>query len=132
MTFLFVCTCTINFKRLVREGVIHFSFTEKPSWSSLLTVSDIKLHNSIYMTQKVGHFSGFFILSLILTNLGTKGKGIVWAIAYAVLTEILQLFFNRDGRIVDMFIDAVGILFAYALCRLIRKANLINTEIQGK
>lgn len=115
MAFLFICTCTLSMKRFMYDGSIRLRFTLEPDWPSLLTVSDINLHHSFYVVQKIGHFSGFFILSLILTSAGRKKAGMAWAIGYAVLTEILQLYFNRDGRIVDMFIDTAGIMAAYAL-----------------
>jgi VanZ family protein len=79
-------------------------------------VKDIDFHNKLYMIQKIGHFSGFLVLTLIFTDLGRQKKGILGAIGFAVLTEILQLYFNRDGRIFDMFIDSLGILSAYVLC----------------
>jgi VanZ family protein len=121
MVFLFVCTCTISFKRLLHEGFIQFRVTEDPYWPSLLTLNDIKLHSSIFLLQKAGHFSGFFILTLILTDLSRRKGGAAWATGYAILTEILQLFFYRDGRIVDMFVDAAGIGLAYALGALYRR-----------
>jgi VanZ family protein len=34
------------------------------------------------------------------------------AISYALLTEVLQLFFTRDGRLFDVGFDAMGICMA--------------------
>lgn len=113
---LFVCTCTVSLRFLLSDSFIHFRFTAHPNWRELWIVSDINLHYKFYVMSKIGHFSGFFILSLIFTNFGRIKKGLLLSIGYAVLTEILQLFFHRDGRIVDMFIDSAGILLAYWIC----------------
>lgn len=114
---LFIFTCTVSLTMLVNYHFIHFIFTNHPDWRDLLVVNDINLHYKKYVISKIGHFTGFFILSLIFSNFGRNKQGIVISIGYAVLTEILQLFFHRDGRIVDMMIDSAGILFAYWLCR---------------
>lgn len=115
--FLFVCTCTINFWAMVKYQFIYFRFNEQPNWHELLKVK-FDWHDKSDIIQKAGHFGGFFILALILTDLGKYKSGIPLSLGYAVITEILQLYFHRDGRVVDIFIDALGILLAYSLCMM--------------
>ncbi|WP_397376225.1 VanZ family protein [Paenibacillus sp. sptzw28] len=115
---IFVCTCTVSFTLLLRNHFIYFVFTPHPNWRELLIFHFSDFRDNIYLIQKIGHFSGFFILALILSNFGRYKPGIYVSISYGIFTEILQLFFLRDGRIADMFIDSFGILLAYGLCRL--------------
>ncbi|QHT59933.1 hypothetical protein GXP70_08185 [Paenibacillus lycopersici] len=117
--FLFVCTCTQNFKLMVIYRYIHFRFNPHPDWHQILIVPSediIYSHTNWYLLQKAGHFLGFAILSAMLYKPG-RSYGIVLAIGYAIVTEVLQLYFSRDGRIVDVCIDTAGILLAYLLLR---------------
>lgn len=119
---LFVCTCTINFRLLADQGIVMFQLDRHPRLGDLFMVSDIRLGSDYYVMQKIGHFTGFLILTLLATagtrTLGAYHKGIQIAAGYAVFTELLQPFFGRDGRIVDMFIDGAGIaLAAYLVWR---------------
>jgi len=115
---LFVCTCTVSFKLLLTNLFVHFLFNPHPNWSDLLIVSDFGIHSSSYLLQKVGHFLGFFILSILLTDGGKKRSGLYWCMGYALATEILQLHFYRDGRLYDVVIDSAGIWLAYFLCKM--------------
>ena len=63
---LFIFTCTVSLTMLVNYHFIHFIFTNHPDWRDLLVVNDINLHYKKYVISKIGHFTGFFILSLSL------------------------------------------------------------------
>jgi VanZ family protein len=120
---IFVCVCTVNFQQLLDHGMVSFQFNRHPILSDYLIVNDISLHSRIYVTQKIGHFSCFFVLTLIAT-IGVRGgaafrRGVLIAVGYAVFTELLQPFFGRDGRIVDMFIDSAGIVLAATIVLLV-------------
>ncbi|PWV98018.1 VanZ like protein [Paenibacillus cellulosilyticus] len=119
---ILVCVCTVNFQQLLDHGTMVFQLNKHPNLSDYLIVNDIKLHSRIYVTQKIGHFSCFFVFTLIAT-IGVRSKtafrrGVLIAVGYAVFTELLQPFFGRDGRIVDMFIDSAGIVLAATIVRL--------------
>ncbi|MBD3921165.1 VanZ family protein [Paenibacillus sp. PR3] len=119
---ILVCVCTVNFQQLLDHGTVSFQLNRHPVLSDYLMVSDISLHSRIYVTQKIGHFSCFFILTLIAT-FGARSRaafrrGFLFALGFAVFTELLQPFFGRDGRIVDMFIDSAGIVLAALIVRL--------------
>ncbi|EXX91442.1 membrane protein [Paenibacillus darwinianus] len=114
--FLFIGTATASFDDLLAYNQIRFTIDANPDWSELLIVTDLFASRSMLL-QKLGHVSGFFILSFIL-SLGSRNKyGLFFSLGFAVATEILQLYFSRDGRIIDMFIDASGIWAAYFLSR---------------
>ncbi|MBB3108535.1 VanZ family protein [Paenibacillus phyllosphaerae] len=124
MIFLFICTCTTNFQNMVLHYDISFKFDASPDWNQLFILPNtdvIRDHIRWYSFQKIGHFTGFAILTLILTNMGQWRLGVIPAVGYAIATEILQLYFMRDGRIVDMFIDSSGILLAYLFVVLINR-----------
>ncbi|GMK42220.1 hypothetical protein PCCS19_52790 [Paenibacillus sp. CCS19] len=119
---IFVCVCTVNFQQLLDHGIVTFQLNKHPNLSDYTLVKDIDLHSRIYVTQKIGHFSCFFVLTLIAI-IGVKSRrafkqGVIIALGYAVFTELLQPFFGRDGRIVDMFIDSAGIALAATIVYL--------------
>jgi VanZ family protein len=113
--WLFICTCTASVEKLLYHFDVKFNFTRHPHWEQLVIVDD--WHNRVIIVQKIGHFSGFFILSLILSIGAPTKRGLYFCIGFAVFTEIAQLYFNRDGGILDMFIDAAGILCAYGIAK---------------
>ncbi|WP_187434192.1 VanZ family protein [Paenibacillus methanolicus] len=117
---LFVGTCTVSVSLLISDYYVHFDFTSHGRLADLFLL-DIMPESDLYVIQKIGHITGFFILSLLLTKGGKQPSGLIWAVLYALLTEILQPFFNRDGRLIDVLIDSVGIFGAYGLCRLLRR-----------
>lgn len=67
----------------------------------------------------MGHFFGFFVLALLASSFGKNTSALYGCAAYAGLTEILQLFFYRGGRIYDVINDSLGILLAYLLCLIL-------------
>lgn len=110
---LFVFTCTVNVDTLLHNYALAFHFTPHPDFADLFRLQDIQLTSTHYLFQKIGHFIGFGILAALLVNAtGSRRKAFVLAVFFAVLTEILQLYFARDGRIFDMGIDTLGIALA--------------------
>lgn len=95
---------------LITHQNIHFHFVPHPKFSDLLLLSDVRLSNPFWLVVKTGHLLGFAILErAFLLSTGKKRLSIVLALSLAILSEVLQLFFARDGRILDMCIDALGI-----------------------
>lgn len=126
-SFLFVCTCTKDLKTFIFDSIIQFDMARDPAWREFFIFGN-HFDEPTYFLQKVGHFTGFFILSFIL-SIGIKNiRGIYFALFYAGLTEVLQLIYKRDGRLLDIFIDAAGILCAYLICQLLvsSKSNVPN------
>ncbi|MFC4810919.1 VanZ family protein [Paenibacillus sp. GCM10023250] len=116
--FLFVCTCTYSFKRMIKHGTVGFHLNKHPDWHQLFQLPLDDIHSfqmKWYLFQKLGHFTGFGILAAILTGFGRSRFGLVLAFGYAVLTEVLQLYFSRDGRLFDVLIDGAGIVLAWTL-----------------
>lgn len=120
---LFVFTCSVNFNLLIQHHIIDFQLNPNPDWSELLKL-DFQWTRHGWILRKIGHFIGFFILALLASNFGKYKSAFYLSVVYAALTEILQLFFFRGGRIYDVINDSFGILLAYLICLILfRKSS---------
>ncbi|MFC4800199.1 VanZ family protein [Neobacillus sp. GCM10023253] len=109
---IFVSTCTYSFDQFIQFGEIRFKWERHPNLSVFLEPLPSHLSGD-FLLQKVGHFSAFFILTLLLqSRFQAKGVALILAISYGVFTEILQLYFNRDGRLFDIGFDSAGVFIA--------------------
>ena len=81
--------------------------------------------------QKLGHIVVFFILTVLLVKcIYSKSLALLLAISYAALTEVLQLFFTRDGRIFDIGFDGiVGAAGAFLLVPIMLVVLKIPTRM---
>lgn len=114
---LFIFTCSVNLQQLVQDHIIDFQLNPSPNWSELFKL-DFQWTNENWILRKAGHVLGFCLLALLASDFGRYKSAFYWSIIYALLTEILQLFFFRGGRIYDVMNDCLGILLAYASCIL--------------
>ena len=109
---IFIFTCTASFPGLIESGQVHFEWEADPNFSELFSPLPVDLTRD-FLLQKWGHALAFLFLTILLQRKFRSKAWILYlAISYAALTEILQLYFTRDGRIFDMAIDLIGILFA--------------------
>ncbi|WP_179281137.1 VanZ family protein [Paenibacillus sp. XY044] len=114
---LFVFTCSFDFNALLHHQQVDFRLNFSPDWSELLKL-DLQWSSEVWVNRKIGHFIGFFLLALLLSNFRVSKLAVITTILYAALTEILQLYFFRSGRIYDVVNDTFGILCAYLFCLL--------------
>lgn len=120
---LFLGTCVKDIRHILTD--FQFVINLHPDWSEFLHKDNFRSNS--YIVQKIGHFGGFFVLSALASNFGRYKSGLMFAIGYGILTEFIQPFFSRDGRILDMFIDAAGAVLAYLVgSRILTVYNLIN------
>lgn len=119
---LFVFTCSLNFHLLIKYHIIDFRLNMAPDWSELFKL-DFQWYSTDWILRKIGHFFGFFILTLLATDFGKSRSALYLCVIYAALTEILQLFFFRGGRIYDVVNDTLGIGLAFILCTLFRRID---------
>jgi VanZ family protein len=109
---ILILTCTADFIDLIASGEVRFEWVSHPNFSELLLPLPLELSRD-FLLQKCGHAFAFFILTLLLqAKFHLKAFSLILAISFALLTEILQLYFTRDGRMFDMGFDLIGILFA--------------------
>lgn len=116
---LVVLTCTSNLESLFYNHTVRFAFDPHPDFSQLFLFDLTEIHPA-WIIVKTGHFLGFGMIDVLAFYLIRKQKpAMLVAILFAVLTEILQLFFNRDGRLYDMMIDSAGVLLSYFAIRAV-------------
>ncbi|WP_019412683.1 VanZ family protein [Paenisporosarcina sp. TG20] len=127
--FIVIAACTSDAYIFMFDQVVKFSFITDPTFSDLLITSDINPSNEFYLIQKTGHIISFGIL-YILHLLWMKRAGIAFisTCIFAAFSEVLQLYFNRNGRLFDVGIDIFGILLTFIICKFI-VSNVLNTRI---
>jgi len=109
---ILIFTCTASFSELIESGQVYFQWDSHPNFSELLAPLPLELTRD-FLLQKCGHALAFLFLTILLqTKFRSKAWILFLAISFASLTEILQLYFTRDGRIFDIAIDLIGILLA--------------------
>ncbi|MCK6259014.1 VanZ family protein [Fictibacillus sp. KIGAM418] len=120
--FLGLHTFTDNLENLLSHQSINFTWLSSPSYHHFFNVSDITwIHPNFYLI-KFGHFIGFGILDLfIFLWLTSHRKSMLLTFSFAVFTEVLQLYFGRDGRMYDVIIDSLGIVMVYQMLKYLSK-----------
>lgn len=119
---LFVFTCASDSGFWVIGAVPSFHWSASPDFN-VMTKLDL-MYNFGYVIRKIGHFSGFAFLAVLFYSQNKSiMKSIIFSISYALLTELLQLYFGRDGRLYDVVIDSAGILFGMIVMQMIYKIN---------
>ena len=115
---ILVAGCTSDAHAFLYNQVIHFQVEFAPNFRDLLITNDIHFTKEFYVIQKIGHIVAFGILYFFLLHwIKRHGSTFILCGTFALYTEILQLFFTRNGRFFDVGIDMVGILITYFLCR---------------
>lgn len=115
-----VAACTADAHAFLYEQVIQFSFETAPNYGDLLIVSDIHLTKEFYLIQKVGHMFTFGVMYFLhLLWMRNAGTALVLTGLFAGFSEVLQLYFNRNGRLFDIGVDMVGICAAYFICTIV-------------
>lgn len=103
-----------NLESLLSFTSLDFRWNSHPNYGSFFNLFDITQIHSYWFLVKAGHFIGFGIMNLLLYNLlGSHKKAIVLTIGFAIGSEILQLYFGRDGRLYDVVIDSLGVMADY-------------------
>lgn len=120
---LFVFTCASDSGFWASGSVPSFHWFASPNFSEMIKLD--LMYNFGYVIRKIGHFLGFSVLAILFYNkIKSIGKSIIHSILYALLTELLQLYFGRDGRLYDVVIDSAGILFGMVIMQIIYKTKL--------
>ena len=118
MAFIFVATSTSDPHAFLYQQVVSFKIDPSPVFSDLFIIGDIPLTSGFYLIQKTAHIIGFGLLYiLLLRGFNNMKVAFVLSGSYAFVTELVQLYFHRSGRLFDVGIDLVGICLAYLLCK---------------
>jgi VanZ family protein len=101
-------TCTESMEHLINQRIISFQLNTNPNFSEFLyplpTTFDIQ-----FLLRKMGHAISFLILTFFL-YLNHLSKKVIFILNFclATLTEALQLFLHRGGRLFDIGFDVIG------------------------
>ncbi|OLS33986.1 VanZ family protein [Bacillus sp. MRMR6] len=130
VAIILTLTCTSSFSRLIEYGQIQFQWNHQPNFAQLLLPLPVEISKS-FLLQKFGHIFVFMMLTLMLqTKYKSKRTALIIALSFSVITELLQLFFHRDGRIFDIGFDTIGILVALAISTTFTPADQYKTTIK--
>jgi VanZ family protein len=120
---LFLFTCTESMEQFVQQGIINFSWSPQPNFYEFLYPLPTS-PDTAFISRKMGHALSFFILSLLSFSLFLSiRKMLTISLLYAVITEVLQLFFHRGGRLFDIGFDGIGILGALIIVTSFKVIN---------
>jgi VanZ family protein len=109
---IFLLTCTESMEQLLQQGMITFTWRKFPNWDEFWYPLPTTL-DATFISRKLGHSLSFFILSLLILFVTlSKQKMLVISLFYSIATEVLQLFFNRGGRLFDIGFDGLGVAAA--------------------
>lgn len=121
MTIL-IMTCTTKFELVNSQLAIYFNWTPNPVYQDFL-LSPPTYPSEGFILQKIGHVIAFSILSILLILQFNKLQSIFLSVAFALLTETLQLHLSRGGRLFDVGFDLIGILLGLAVAEILKKTN---------
>ena len=119
---IIIATCNSDPRAFLFAGAVSFHIEIMPNFRDLLILSDISFESKFYLLQKIGHFLSFGVLyGLLIMWIKRPNQAFVLCAVFALFTEVLQLFFRRNGRLFDVGIDLLGVLLAYQLCMYVSR-----------
>lgn len=125
---ILVVMCTSSAQAFMYEQTLNYELNFTPDLSDLFITSDVDLTDAFYLLQKAGHILSFGILYIFVFNwLRNHYKALSLCILFAFCSEVLQLFFERNGRLFDVGVDLIGLLLAVAIIRQFQ-INKVNSE----
>ncbi|MCM3569354.1 VanZ family protein [Neobacillus mesonae] len=106
---IFILTCTSSIENFIDTMNPSFIWMSEPDFSQFFNpLPDVITED--FMHQKMGHALAFFIFTIALyTAFPSFYFYGILSFLYTWVTELLQLFFMRDGRLFDVGIDSIGI-----------------------
>ncbi|WP_248930945.1 VanZ family protein [Paenibacillus hamazuiensis] len=121
---LFIFTCAVNLDNAFK-GKVLIVWHPYSNYRDFFIFDDMfKTHSHVFII-KAGHFLGFAILDLLIYALiKHRAYSALLTIAFAVVTEILQLHTFRDGRLYDVLVDAAGVMASHYWLMLIQSRVL--------
>jgi VanZ family protein len=115
---ILVFTCTVSFHDLIHFGVVRFQWDVNPPYLEFFLPFPSEVSMDLLL-QKLGHILTFqFLTILLLMKYRSKFSSLILASSFAALTEFLQLYFNRGGRVFDIGFDLIGILITLGIASL--------------
>ena len=114
LLFLFLCVWDVACMQGPRFDT---RIAADPSWSGFFDLYHSFSPNM--QLRKLGHVFGFAVLQFLLyAHFRRYSVSIGLAFAYALVTELAQPIFGRNGLLIDVGVNLVGILLAALIQRL--------------
>lgn len=114
---ILVGSCTSDPQLFIYNQYVNFDFQSDVNFRDLFIISDFQLTSTFFLFQKIGHFAGFALLFFLLFNwIKSYRFTFVLCVMFALITEVLQLYFNRNGRLYDVGVDTLGLVAGYLMC----------------
>ncbi|MBP2075879.1 VanZ family protein [Oceanobacillus polygoni] len=118
MVFILIETCTNDVHAFIHEFSVSFTFQPKPVWQDFTLFYPIE---QISEFEVVAHFLLFFGLTLLLADINVRLRTtILISVSYAILTEFLQMYFNRGAELYDIMANIMGIMVAVCIIGVYR------------
>jgi VanZ family protein len=127
---ILVSTCTSSFHDLIHLGVLQFQWDVNPPYLEFFLPFPSDVSRNLWL-QKLGHILAFqFLTILLLMKYQSKFFILLTASSFAALTEFLQLYFHRGGRVFDVGFDLIGIFITLGIASLytISQSDSISAE----
>ncbi|WP_134703806.1 VanZ family protein [Ammoniphilus sp. YIM 78166] len=125
---LFLLTCVSSLEQFLTHQTLSFTFNRNPNFLEFFNI-DFRITHQKWIIIKLGHFTGFAILYFLLWKWNRKpGISLIAATILAILTEVLQLYFSRDGRLLDIGIDFAGIMLSFLVIKNFHNAKSNSRE----
>ena len=122
---ILLMTCTTRFELENNVLQIYFSWTSRPEFGDMFLKLPTELTEP-FILQKVGHLIAFVILGFLVKMQTSTNKSILFILFFAMLTEVLQLYLSRGGRLFDVGFDLIGGVLGIASAAFIQ--TLITEE----
>ncbi|MDW0116081.1 VanZ family protein [Sporosarcina thermotolerans] len=130
--FILVAGCTYSAHAFLYNQVIHFTPLFDPTFADLLITTDFNWTSRFFWIQKFGHMTAFGIMYiLVLSSIQKEKKSLIICTVFALITEIMQLFFGRNGRFYDVGIDFIGIFVSFAVCHFLLRGYIITRQSEA-
>ncbi|WP_339251578.1 VanZ family protein [Sporosarcina sp. FSL W8-0480] len=130
--FILVAGCTYSAHAFLYDQVIHFTPKLDPTFADLFITTDFNWTSRFFWKQKFGHMTAFGIMYvLFLGSIRKEKNALIICMLFALITEIVQLFFGRNGRLYDIGIDFVGIFVSYMVCHYLLRGLIISRQSEA-
>ncbi|MGM0902894.1 MAG: VanZ family protein [Bacillota bacterium] len=89
-----------------------------------------------FVIRKVGHILVFFLLSvLFVITYHSICNAFFISFLFGFLTEFVQLFFSRGGRLFDVWIDGIGVVIgvvcSFLMIQILEMVKTVRKSLIG-
>ena len=126
---IFITTCVSNLNELTHGFFISFDFRDKPDLTEFY--SPLPILTEDFMIQKIGHILAFFVFTILLFQcFYSFSIALIGSAGYGFMTEILQLYFSRGGRLFDVGFDSIGVIAGLLYAVFVLKRDWHKSRVQ--